>query len=216
MNSRSPTETDPPPLRERLRQATAAAILAAAEEVFAEQGVHTARMNDIAHRAGVAVGTLYNHFEDKDALLAGLLVERKRQVLELVDRVVDGPAPDFRTRLRNLLATFFGYYQQHRAFYRIYAQGELQACGPHAPLKDKLAPEMARQIHARMEKLVKRGVREKALRASGTALYPALLMGTLRAMWMHDLLSEEQQAIDVDEVVRFFLDGASASPREGK
>src|SRR3954463_15021581 len=72
-------------LRERFREETAAAVLEAAEDVFVEKGLHAASMGDIARRAGVAVGTLYNHFADRDALLNVLLDTRSRELLAEVD-----------------------------------------------------------------------------------------------------------------------------------
>ncbi len=44
-------------------------ILAAAQEVFAEQGFEAARMDDVARRARVSKGTLYNYFDSKEDLL---------------------------------------------------------------------------------------------------------------------------------------------------
>ena len=52
-------------LRDRLKETTEQSILAAAEEVFAETGLHGARMETIAQNAGVSVGTLYNYFNDR-------------------------------------------------------------------------------------------------------------------------------------------------------
>ena len=51
-----------------------AAILAAARESFAEQGVR-APMDDIARRAGVGVATLYRRFPDRDALLRAVTAD---------------------------------------------------------------------------------------------------------------------------------------------
>ena len=65
-------------LRTRLRTEVRAAILDAAESVFAEEGLHRGRMEHVSRRAGTAVGTLYNHFENRDALLATLLSTRRR------------------------------------------------------------------------------------------------------------------------------------------
>ena len=47
-------------------------ILAAAREVVSEQGFELATINEITARAGVAVGTFYTRFENKDALLHAL------------------------------------------------------------------------------------------------------------------------------------------------
>ena len=76
MNRSSSTGRNVLPLRERLKGETQRAILEAAEEAFGQSGLNGARMDDIAARAGVSVGTLYNHFSDRDALLKALIVQR--------------------------------------------------------------------------------------------------------------------------------------------
>lgn len=51
------------------REAKRRGILLAAIQVFAKKGYFAARMSDVAHRAGVADGTLYLYFEGKEDLL---------------------------------------------------------------------------------------------------------------------------------------------------
>ena len=196
MNARSPSDGDVPNLRARIRQATDAAILEAAEHVFAEQGLDGARVNDIAARAGVAVGTLYNHFKDREALLQGLLELRQEEVLALLDQLLDETGLDFAERVRQLYQRFFRYVDAHRPFYSIMHDGRAEK-----------SVDMMRAIYARMERLAKRGIKEKALRPSGADLYPALLMGTIRAAIIKGRLSGKHE-VDVDELARFFLEGA--------
>jgi AcrR family transcriptional regulator len=52
-------------------------ILAAARDAFAAHGSE-ARMEEIAARAGVGVGTVYRHFATKEALMAELLADKWR------------------------------------------------------------------------------------------------------------------------------------------
>lgn len=47
-------------------------ILSAALDCFEKQGFDAARMDDIARRAGVAKGTIYNYFKNKEELLRAL------------------------------------------------------------------------------------------------------------------------------------------------
>lgn len=84
------------PIQERSR-VTVDAIVEAAAQVFVESG-YDATTNDIAARAGVSIGTLYQYFADKDALLvrlAELHVESARHALTdtLVRTVAEG-GPD--------------------------------------------------------------------------------------------------------------------------
>jgi AcrR family transcriptional regulator len=57
------------------------AVLAAAKELFADQGLD-AQMPEIAKAAKVGVGTVYRHFPTKDDLIEALVVERFQRVFE--------------------------------------------------------------------------------------------------------------------------------------
>ena len=61
------------PIQEQLIAARRSQILDAAAKVFAEKGFHLTTIKDIAREAGIADGTIYNYFENKTALLLGIL-----------------------------------------------------------------------------------------------------------------------------------------------
>jgi AcrR family transcriptional regulator len=61
--------------REATKAANRAAILRAAEEVFGELGYGAATVRDIARRTGLASGTFYNYFPDKESIFRALVVE---------------------------------------------------------------------------------------------------------------------------------------------
>ncbi len=74
-------------------------IAAAAVEVFAEKGFHQARVSDIARRAGVADGTIYLYFKNKEDLLLCIFEEKMEVLLTgLVDVLdaVDDPLEKIR------------------------------------------------------------------------------------------------------------------------
>lgn len=58
----------------------AAAIRQSLLELVAEQGLHATSMSDLARRAGVAAGTIYVHYADKDALIRAVYAEVKRDL----------------------------------------------------------------------------------------------------------------------------------------
>src|SRR5215470_5381930 len=69
-------------VRERKR-----AILEAASRVFLKKGVYATGMRDIAAELGMAVGSLYYYFEDKEELLAFVQEDALDGLLALAERV---------------------------------------------------------------------------------------------------------------------------------
>jgi AcrR family transcriptional regulator len=184
-----------PALRQRMRETTVQAILTAAEEVFAGKGLHGAHMGEIASLAGVAVGTLYNHFADRDALLAGLLEARRAELLARVDVTMRDKtigARPFRERLRALLAAVLSHKQAHRKFFHILMQGEIGRYQETFPAACNVPLATMRELFARVDKLMKQGVREKALRADVADLAPVLFMGMVRAVTIRDAFLQDR------------------------
>ena len=82
------TQPDKPLRRdaERNRQR----ILDAARELFAERGLGIT-LNDIAHHAGVGVGTVYRRFPDKTLLIEQLFEQRLEDLVAVASRALDDP-----------------------------------------------------------------------------------------------------------------------------
>ena len=74
---RAGAASSPKPVRKGVREARSAArreaILAAALDEFSLRGFEAARLDDVAKRAGVAKGTIYLYFRDKESLFQELI-----------------------------------------------------------------------------------------------------------------------------------------------
>ena len=190
MNGRSLSEAGRKPLRERIRETTERAIMEAAEEVFADQGLHNAHMGEIAARAGVSVGTLYNHFEDREALLAGLLDARQSELLALVDaRLAEMAARPFAEQLRALLRCMLEHAEAHRKFFQILWQTEVGRYQVTFPSACRKPSATMKEILGRIDKVIKRGVKDRALRAEAGDLAPLLFLGMVRGLCIRDALA---------------------------
>jgi AcrR family transcriptional regulator len=64
--------------REESRALTRSRVLAAAGEVFAEEGFHAASLEEVADRAGYSIGAVYSNFRSKDDLFLSLMTNRLR------------------------------------------------------------------------------------------------------------------------------------------
>jgi AcrR family transcriptional regulator len=83
-----------------------AAILAAALDVFSEHGFAAARLDEVAHKAGVAKGTLYLYFPDKEALFEQLLLSVAQPVLHRIEALSADHGQPAAITLERILALF--------------------------------------------------------------------------------------------------------------
>jgi AcrR family transcriptional regulator len=93
-------------LRARKKQRTVAAILDAALALMTRHGFDATTMDAIAERAEVSVGTLYNHFDTKGAVLLGILARATADLVERSTPIVENPGPDARAAVRRLMLLY--------------------------------------------------------------------------------------------------------------
>ena len=193
----------PARLRDRLREETSRAILAAAEEVFAADGLQ-ARMERIAAEAGVAVGTLYNHFEDRAALVRSLVLSRRGALLSRVDEALAGAreAP-----VAEQLRAFFTAVEEHARVHGRLLSVLMQAGegpGQARPPKTLLA-----ELAKRASRIVSRGVAAGELRADPANVFAPALVGIARVVLVRVLEGAGEPGEASAAIVDLFLRGAA-------
>src|SRR5262245_11050884 len=76
------------------------AILETAADLFGEFGYNAVRMEDIAARAGVAKGTLYLYFKNKDDLFLALILQRMTELFqEIREKASAASSPEAKLRI---------------------------------------------------------------------------------------------------------------------
>jgi AcrR family transcriptional regulator len=172
-----------PETRERTRQE----LLQAASALFAELGFASATTRELARRAGVAAGTVFNYFQSKEALAAAVLSsaltaaweerERERRAQESAEEA-----------LFALVATELRHLAPHRAWVAELVESGL------SPLRRGADEGVAALRAAHLER-VEDTLRRAGLRAPDEValhLYWTLYLGVL-SFWSHDA-SERQSA----------------------
>jgi AcrR family transcriptional regulator len=195
------------PLRVTLRETTSTALIDAAERVAARDGLTSANLQAIADQAGVAVGTIYNYFEDKEGLFEALFKRRREGLLAEIDAATKRHRADpFVGQLSAFIRAVFAYFDTHRDFLRI--QFEDQRV--HAVKgEDTKRGTAAQQLHARAAQIVRMGLREKRLGDSNAELLATILMSIIRGVLMARAESDEAFAPDAGRVASLFLHGAA-------
>lgn len=91
------------PIQAQLIAARRNQILDAAAQVFARKGYHATTIRDIARVAGIADGTIYNYFENKQKLLLGIF-DRMRESVQAGGALPEPGDVSLREFMRALVA----------------------------------------------------------------------------------------------------------------
>ena len=206
-------------LRDRLRESTRDAILDAAASAFNAGGASAVRMEDIAAGAGIAVGTLYNYFRDRQTLVASLLRSRTQVLLDALDAaadadrqadaLVDRPSGTHVTaELRQFVATLVTHWDANRVLLTLMMEDLLQS-GADATAMNR-QHTVATQLLARAQKLMGRGIEAGLLHPADTGVYAAMLLGMVRGVVVTSVVRGDTGfAHQSDQIVRVFLSGAA-------
>lgn len=204
--------TDPSvTLRTRFRTATRDAILDAAAALFAADEASHVRMEDIAARAGIAVGTLYNYFEDRTALIGALLDARSERLCAALDTAVGTVAPAdaeaFEAMLLRFVTVVGRHFDDSRVLLSVIAEdGRRRGIDASAATRRR---SVLAQLHTRAGRVLAHGVRLRVLRRAEPGLHAALLIGMVRGLVLHALDRRRSfPAQGAAQVVRTFLRGA--------
>jgi|WetSurMetagenome_2_1015567.scaffolds.fasta_scaffold00695_16 TetR/AcrR family transcriptional regulator, repressor of fatR-cypB operon len=98
-----------------------AAIMKAAMELIAERGFHHAPTSMIAEKAGVAIGSIYRYFENKDALIIELEKEIERLAMKEITLGYDRGRP-LRERYFHVAKKMIEYMISHPLEFRFIEQ----------------------------------------------------------------------------------------------
>ena len=189
------------------------AILDAALAVFAERGFEAARLEDVAARAGVAKGTLYLYFRDKEALFEELVRGAVSPIMEAVSRAAS--APDVPAHV--ILETFFDLFRKEvlgtkrKLLLRL-----IIAEGPRFP---RVAEFYHREVVTRGMALM-RGVAERAVRkgefaGDAVARFPQLIVAPLILAVVWDSLFARIDPLDVGGLLRAHRELLTGKARGG-
>ena len=203
-------------VRDEARALYRKAILDAAEEVFSEQGVAAARVQDIAARARLGVGTIYNHFEQKEDVLHALLSERATGLFDAFEASEDDPR-GFVDRLFVRVVRLLEYTASHRAFFQLASDHGLFGGGAtanaQALLGGKKVPHAGRYEQAILA-LIDEGLAEGALAPAPRDVLALQLRSTIKtaSQWARsraDVSAQHAARTFLD----LFLDGAAKRGR---
>lgn len=94
-------------------------IQEATMRVIARRGMVAATVQEIADEAGVAKGTIYLYFRDRDELVEKTFETAMRQLMDRIDQVLERDEP-FENKVRSMVAAQLSFFSANREFFRLY------------------------------------------------------------------------------------------------
>jgi AcrR family transcriptional regulator len=104
--------------RELTKAQNRRAILDAAREIFTEMGYGAASIRDIVRRTGLASGTFYNYFPDKQSVFQAVLDERTTELRHRLREARAG-ADDAETIVREGFRVYFSFIVEDRPLFEM-------------------------------------------------------------------------------------------------
>jgi AcrR family transcriptional regulator len=182
-------------------------ILLCAARLFAAARYDEVLMEDIAREAGVAKGTLYSHFADKDALYFAVVFDGISQLNGRLRTAADqDECPEM--QLRGVMHAILSYFSRNRVFFRLLSMEDAKAGPGGSESRQRWQAERTEQIDV-IESVLRRGVASGDFHITQPRLQAFVLRGMVRSV----LTSGEKLSIAamVDVIVDTFLYGARSA-----
>ncbi|HEY3288413.1 MAG TPA: TetR/AcrR family transcriptional regulator [Gemmatimonadaceae bacterium] len=208
----STTEAAPDPRWRRLPDERPTQLIDAALETFSEHGFSAAKLEDIAHRAGVSKGTIYLYFPSKEELFKAVVRHTIGQ--QLTDAESASPPGSASDELERTLRRRWALTAQPRfdRWYRI-LMSELPR---HPELLEFYNREVIDRNWAMLQQVIERGVRSGEFRP----IHPRRAVGLVNALvvmhrqWISSgSIRPEYQQADRGELIDTIVDFALAALR---
>ena len=170
-------------------------IVEAATRVFAKKGFRRATTREVARAAGVSEGTIYNYFEDKDALLLAIL-DRLNETERRAADFEEGMAMDFRAFLEQYLRRRMSLIWENREVFRVVLSEILV----NAELRERYLKHVVDPTMSIAEENFRWRMEQEEMRKTEAPLAMRSVAGAVLGVLVLGLLGDEEINSRSDEV----------------
>jgi AcrR family transcriptional regulator len=180
------------------------AIIEAAMDEFIARGFAATRLDDVAKRAGVAKGTIYLHFKDKESMFEELI---RTAIVPMINRLWSTP-PQAGASVRDMVEGFAKTFIEEVATTR---RGDLVrlivAEGPRFPaVADFYYREVVSRGLGGMRALIELGIARGEIKQKDLARFPQIMVAPALIAVIWQSLFSRHAPLDALEMFRVHLD----------
>ncbi|MEO0073475.1 MAG: TetR/AcrR family transcriptional regulator [candidate division WOR-3 bacterium] len=156
------------------------AILQAAFDVISEKGYYETKMEDVAHRAGVAKGTIYLYFRDKPDLYVGIVEWLLDQAVKVLREIAARPITA-RAQLEAVFDAWAGGVLSRPAIIALLSSENMQQATDLIPrFRRDILPRLLTMLRE-VGRIIKRGISRREFRRVNPELAALTFMNAFRA-----------------------------------
>lgn len=146
-------------------------IFETAAGVFAKKGYHETTVDEIAQAIGVAKGTIYYHFKNKEDLYLALIQEGVNLLREQLEQAVAG-ATTPRDKVKNIIKNHLAFIEKEKDLVFLFLK---ELCG--TDLRREVLARMLSECLQIIRHVLEEGVRDGTFRAIDLEITPSSLFG---------------------------------------
>ena len=190
-------------------------IQEATMRVISRKGMAAATMQEIADEAGVAKGTIYLYFRDRDELVEKTFETAMQQLNERIDAALDKNIP-FEEKLREIMLAKLAFFRENREFFRLYISLRLPEGTPQQQRRQKRTchPQYQQRVQHLANVLEQAMAKGEIRRVDPHRLAIFVIEGST-AVVLERLNEESSPAVDADAdfLASLILDGVRKRSR---
>lgn len=203
---------------QRRKESRPSEIIEAAFDLFAEKGFSATKMDEIARKAGISKGSLYNYFKSKEAIFEAVVTEDIIPIIDQVEEAVivgqETPEETIRCLVNGLIAHTQGTRLE------IIPKLIVSESGNFPDLTKFYVDQVIKRVRNIVERVIQKGIEQRVFIECNPRVTARLLLAPIiqAQLWTYTLKpfdDAHDSELYIDTHLKIFLHGIKRSAQNG-
>lgn len=194
--------------KENSKQLKKKKIIESASILFSRKSYHEVMMDEVAHLASIAKGTVYNYFSSKEELYFSIMKGRMEKLNQsLKENITE--LKNSNDLLRSFILHLYSFMIKYQNFFLIYRKESLHA--EHVLCSE--LKELDKDFKETLKKIIKSGKAEGIFRNVDEEFYVDIILGSIFGAvdrGIENRLNEDQNIYEMEKICDFILHGINS------
>ncbi len=203
---------------QRRKESRPSEIIEAAFDLFAEKGFSATKMDEIARKAGISKGSLYNYFKSKEAIFEAIVTE---DIIPIIDQV-EGAMATSQENPEEIIRSLVGGFVAHTQGTRLEIIPKLitSESGNFPDLTKFYVDQVIKRVRNIVERVIQKGVEQQLFIDCDPRVTARLLLAPIiqAQIWNYTLKPYDDahdSELYIDTHLKIFLQGIRRSVKNG-